>query len=153
MGRVTMEIKNCALKIASRHETRDPIRIAKELGFVLIFTPLVDIRGYYQYLKRCHVIYINNELDEYNRRFVCAHELGHFFLHRHMNRIFMDTRTQFVTSRYEREADKFAVDLIFDDYELQDYLDESLPSIAQSLGISYELAEYRMSTVQPSFYF
>ena len=147
-----MEIKKSAQSLAIKHSTRDPFKIARELGMIVIFTPLTGIRGYYQYKARRHIIYINNELDEFMARFVCAHELGHIFLHRNMNRIFMDSYTQFVTSRYERDADRFAVEFLFDDDELQDYLGMSLVTVAERLRINYELAEYRMSTVQPFFF-
>ena len=147
-----MEIKKLVQSLIKRYGTHDPFKLAKELGIIVIPVKLVDIRGYYQYKARRHIVYINNELDEFMTQFVCAHELGHIFLHRNMNRAFMDTYTLFVTNRYEIEANKFAVDLLFDDDELQEYLNLSLPTVAERLRISYELAEYRMSTVQPSLF-
>ena len=64
----------------------------------------------------------------------------------------MDTRTFMVTSRYETEADHFAADLIYDDYDLQDYLELPLPTAAACLGLSEPLAAYRLGSVQPSLY-
>ena len=57
-----MDIKECALTLVSQHETRDPFQIAKELDFIIIFTQLDGIRGFYQFINRCH-----NHL--YQRRF------------------------------------------------------------------------------------
>ena len=88
-----MDMKRLAERLVKRFGTRDPFRIAEELGYIIIYTPLVGVRGFYQYLKRCHIIYLDSELDEDTTRFVCAHELGHSLLHRGLNRIFMDTRT------------------------------------------------------------
>ena len=84
-----MDIKRLAERLVDKHGTRDPFRIAAELGYTIIYTPLVGVRGFYQYLKRCHIIYLDSELDDATARFVCAHELGHSFLHRGLIRIFM----------------------------------------------------------------
>lgn len=145
-----METKCLADGLAKKYHTRDPFRIADALGYTIIYTPLVGVRGFYQYIKRCHIIYMDNSLEDNAACFVCAHELGHSFLHRGYNRIFMDTRTFMVTSRYETEADHFAADLIYDDYDLQDYLDLPLPTAAACLGLSEPLAAYRLGSVQPT---
>ena len=144
-----MDIKRLAERLVDKHGTRDPFRIAAELGYTIIYTPLVGVRGFYQYLKRCHIIYLDSELDEATARFVCAHELGHSFLHRGLNRIFMDTRTFIITGRYETEANQFAVDLIYSDEELQPYLSRSYERAAAYMGVSNALAEYRMREVVP----
>ena len=139
-----MDIKRLAERLVDKHGTRDPFRIADALDYTIIYTPLVGVRGFYQYLKRCHIIYLDSELDEATARFVCAHELGHSFLHRGLNRIFMDTRTFIITGRYETEANQFAVDLIYSDEELQPYLSRSYERAAAYMGVSKALAEYRM---------
>ena len=147
-----MDIKSLAEKLVRKYGTRDPFKIAEVLGYIVLYAPLVGVRGFYQYLKRCHIIYLDPELDEDTARFVCAHELGHSLLHRGINRIFMDTRTFLVSSRYETEADQFAADLLYDDYDLQDLLTFPLPTAAASMGVSEELATYRLQTVQPTLY-
>ena len=147
-----MDINSLAEKLVRKYGTRDPFKIAEALGYIVLYAPLVGVRGFYQYLKRCHIIYLDPELDEDTARFVCAHELGHSLLHRGINRIFMDTRTFLVSSRYETEADQFAADLLYDDYDLQDLLTFPLPTAAASMGVSEELATYRLQTVQPTLY-
>lgn len=147
-----METKCLANSLVQKYGTRDPFKIADALGYTIIYTPLVGVRGFYQYIKRCHIIYMDNSLEDNVAGFVCAHELGHSFLHQGYNRIFMDTRTFMVTSRYETEADHFAADLIYDDYDLQDYLDFPLPTAAACLGLSEPLAAYRLGSVQPTLW-
>ena len=144
-----MNTKRLADALARKHGTRDPFQIANSLGYTIIYTPLVGVRGFYQYLKRCHIIYLDSSLDDNTARFVCAHELGHSLLHRGCNRIFMDTRTFVITSRYETEANRFAVDLIYDDDDLQDLLELPMPTVARCLGVPQPLAAYRMGSVQP----
>ena len=144
-----MDMKRLAERLVGKYGTRDPFRIAEEMGYIIICTPLVGVRGFYQYLKRCHIIYLDSELDDTTARFVCGHELGHSILHRDLNRIFMDTHTFFVTGRYETEANQFSVDLIYSDEELRPFLSRSYECAAAYMGVSNELAAYRMRGVIP----
>lgn len=135
--------------LTSKHHTNDPYEIARFLDFKVIFVPLLDIRGFCQKYKRNTVIYISDHLAEQERRFVCAHEIGHAVLHRGINRFFMDSRTLMLPGRYEREADEFAANLLWSDDELRAYQEWTIPQIAVRLGISEKLAEYRMLSVIP----
>ena len=142
-----MDQKRIAESLARKCGTRDPFRIANDLGMLVIRTPLKGIRGFYQYVKRCVIIYVDSELDEWASRFVCAHEIGHALLHRGYNRIFMDTHTYFAVSKYEIAADRFAVDLLFDDNDLVDLLEHPIQLAADFMGVSVELASYRLNSV------
>lgn len=142
-----MNSKRIAESLVRRYRTRDPFRLADALGYVVIRTPLRGIRGFYQHIKRCQIIYIDSALDDAAARFVCAHELGHSLLHRGYNRIFMDAHTYFPTKKYEIEANKFAVDLLFEDDDLRDFLEHPLQLAADSMGVSIELAEYRLKSI------
>lgn len=144
-----MGTKEIATDLSKQYGTRDPFVIVDALSYCTIYAPLVEMRGFYQYVEQCHVICIDSALNKRQARFVCAHELGHSLLHRGMNRIFMDAHTRMVASRYEKEADQFAVDLLFDDADLQGYLEWPVSTVAECLGISQELAAYRMGSVNP----
>lgn len=143
-----MDRKRVAASLVRRCGTKDPFRIAKDLGFLVIRTPLRGIRGFFQYVKRCSIIYIDSSLEDREASFVCAHELGHAILHRGCNRIFMDKHTYFPVNRQEIEADRFAVDLLFDDDELRDFLDHPVQVSADYMGVSMELAEYRLKSIK-----
>lgn len=139
-----MKQRHIAESLVKKHGTRDPFRIAQELGFVVIRTPLSGIRGFYQHIKRRHLIYVCSDLPEPEVRFVCAHELGHALMHRGHNRIFTDTNTYFVTDRPEIEANRFAVDLLYEDEDLRFFLDYPIQLAADFMGVSMDLAEYRL---------
>ena len=139
-----MDHTRTANSLVRKYGTRDPFRIADALGISVVRIPLNGIRGFYQYVKRCKIIYIADDLSEADARFVCAHELGHTLLHRGYNRIFMDTHTYFPTNRYEVEANRFAVDLLYDDDDLRFFLDYPIQLAADYMGVSVELAEYRL---------
>lgn len=143
-----MDQKRLAESLAHKYGTRDPFEIARALGYIVIRMPLYGIRGFCQYIKRCHVIFIDSGLNMQDSCFVCAHELGHSLLHKGYNRIFLDTHTHFVVKRYENEANRFAVDLLFDDDNLRVLLEFPIQIAADYMGVSTELAEYRMRTIK-----
>lgn len=143
-----MDCKRIAASLVRKYRTRDPFQLAEALGCVVIRTPLQGIRGFYQYVKRCYVIYIDSALGEQDARFVCAHEIGHALMHRGYNRIFLDSHTYFPTNKYEIEANRFAVDLLFDDDDLRDLLEFPVQLAADYMGVSVDLAGYRMRSVK-----
>ena len=67
-----MDTKALANRVAAQHGTRDPFRIAEELGFIVIRAPLVEMRGLRQYVKRRTIVYVNACLDEPQQRRECA---------------------------------------------------------------------------------
>lgn len=142
-----MDCKRIAASLVRKFRTRDPFRLADALGYVVICTPLQGIRGFYQYVQRCYVIYIDSGLEELEARFVCAHEIGHALMHRGYNRIFMDSHTYFPTNKYEIEANRFAVDFLYDDEDLRDFLEHPVQLAADCMGVSTELAAYRLQSI------
>ena len=143
-----MTIKVLADETAKRHNTRNPFQIANDLGFIIVYAPLMEVRGFQQRILRRNLIYINSDLDETQQRLVCAHELGHYFLHRGTNRVFMDRSTDFVSQKAENEAHKFSVDLIYADDVLMDFIYQPIEKAANYMGISENLAEYRMKNMR-----
>ena len=139
-----MNTRPIADKLIRRFGTRNPIRIAEELGYIIIETPLCGIRGYHQYVQRCNIIYLDNNLSEQDRLWVCAHELGHSIMHKGLNRIFMDTCTHMISNRYETEADRFAADLLFDDEVIENLHDYSVQTVAECLGVTIDIARYKI---------
>lgn len=143
-------MKRIANSLVRKYQTRDPFRIARALGYVVIRTPLKGIRGFCQKLNRRQVIYVDSNLPEPEARFVCAHEIGHLLMHRGYNRIFMDTNTYFPVNRQEIEASRFAVDLLYDDDDLRFFLEYPVQLAADYMGVSTALAEYRLGSIPPS---
>lgn len=140
--------KRIAESLVRKFGTRDPFQIAEGLGFLIIRTPLEGIRGFFQYVKRCSIIYIDSGLDDRAAQFVCAHEIGHALMHQGYNRIFMDTHTYFQVSRYEVQANRFAVDLLFEDDDLRDFMEHPIQVAADCMGVSVDLAEYRLQSIK-----
>lgn len=110
---IALRVKN----LACRHNTRDPFRIAKELGIHIKFLPYEQTKGYFCEVHTNKFIVINSNLDEFSQLIVAAHELGHALLHSN-NKCGRPTQpiqdyTLFPTdSIYENEANKFAAELL-----------------------------------------
>lgn len=130
-----MIAKEYATKLMRRCQSNDPFTIAQMLDVLLISCTLVDLNGFYQYHKRNHIIYLSDTLDESAARFVLAHELGHMQMHRNLNTVFMDTKTFNPRSKFERQANAFAVELLLPDDLLREYPDCTLYHIARSVGV------------------
>ena len=142
-----MDGKALAASLSKKYETRDPFRLADELGFIVVSAPLIDMRGFQQRVKRRNIIYVNSDLDAQQQDLVCGHEMGHCFLHRGLNRIFMNLNTQFVTQKFENEANLFSLELNYTDDELLPFLNRSITEAAVYMGVSVQLATWRMQTV------
>lgn len=139
-----MDIKRLVNSLVRKHKTRDPFEIIENLNAIVVFHPLQGVRGFYQYFQRNNIIYIDETLSEHEQRLVCAHELGHMLLHKKSNAIFMDSRTQLNTTKYEIEADRFAMDLIMSDEEIEEHLYLTTAQFSRLFGYSKKLIELRM---------
>lgn len=138
------DIKSRVSKLVRHYKTRNPFEMVKGMNVVLVYYPLVGIRGFYQYFKRNNIIYIDESLSDFEKKFVLAHELGHMILHKKSNAIFMDTRTCMKTSGYELEADMFAMHLLVSDEVIEDYKDYTLEQLSRALGYQQKLIELRL---------
>ena len=138
-----MNIHSLVESVVRKYHTRNPFEIAEERNAILVYAPLIDIRGFYQYFQRNHIIYIDENLPENERAFVCAHELGHMFLHKKSNAVYMDTKTYFNTNRYENEANAFAAELLIPDELIYENRDMSKAQIARLAGYSEKIMDFK----------
>ena len=134
-----MCIKRRVSQLVRKYQTRDPFEMIKGMNVILVHYPLEGVRGFYQYFQRNNIIYLDERLTETEQRFVLAHELGHMFLHKRANAIFMDTRTQFNTNKFEKEANTFAIELLVPDTEIAENPDLTIGQLARMTGYSEEL--------------
>ena len=140
-----MGIKGKVDLLVKKYDTRNPLELIRVLNVILIYAPLVGVRGFYQYYQRNNIIYIDEKLPERERKFVVAHELGHMFFHKKSNFIFMDTHTNFNCAKYEIEANKFAMELLISDDDLFLYKDCSIEQKARVFGCDKKMIELRLT--------
>ena len=139
-----MTIKQKANSLARKYNSRNPFEIIKNLNAIVVFCPLKGVKGFYQYFQRNNIIYIDNELSESEQRFVCAHELGHMLIHKNANAIFMDSQTHLNISKYEIEADRFAINLLISDDDIENNLEYTVNQLSRLFGYHEKLIELRL---------
>ena len=139
-----MNIKWLVDSLVRKYNTRNPFEIISHLNVIVVFYPLHGVKGFYQYFQRNNIIYIDEALSDQERLFVCAHELGHMLLHKKANAIFMDSRTQLNTTKYEIEADRFAINLLLSDADIKEHLDYSTAQFSRLFGYNKRLIELRL---------
>ncbi|GIQ67396.1 ImmA/IrrE family metallo-endopeptidase [Xylanibacillus composti] len=121
--------------------TNDPSVIASLKNIRILFNDLGDTLGFFSTYKRIRFIHIHSELEESLQRFVCAHELGHAILHPNVNTPFLKKNTYFSINRIEREANKFAVELLLPDSLLCEGM--TIYEAARLCGIPEEVAHLK----------
>ena len=130
--------------LVRKYQTRNPFEMIRGMNAILVSYPLNGVRGFYQYFQRNNIIYIDENLPEHEKLFVCAHELGHMFLHKKANALFMDTRTHFTTSKYETEANDFAIHLLLSDEFISEHDGYTLEQMSRLTGYNKKLIALRM---------
>ena len=143
-----MNIHGLAESIVKKYHTRNPFEIIKERNVILVYAPLIDVRGFYQYFQRNHIIYIDENLSTSEKKFVCAHELGHMLMHKKTNAVYMDTKTCFNTNKYEIEANTFAAELLIPDEIIQENCNLTTEQLSHLLGYEQSLIELRLKSYQ-----
>ncbi|GGB41364.1 ImmA/IrrE family metallo-endopeptidase [Lentibacillus populi] len=119
-----MWIKNIVDNLVKKYGTNDPFEIASAKNiYVLEHNLHEEIYGFYKYIRRNKFIYINSNLYQEEKRFTCAHELGHSEIHPRVSTPFLKRNTLFSVDKIEVEANRFAVELLMPDdtlYKLSD---------------------------------
>lgn len=110
----------------------DPFRIARNMNYIILKGDLGTTNGYYYNYERNKIIGINYNLNEIEQLRVCAHELGHSILHEDAHYLFLCKKAFFSMSKYEKEADIFAIHLLlskYDEDELSAFTTEHISNI------------------------
>lgn len=111
-----MWLKEKVINLIKKYNSTNPFEIASCMNIHIIRWDLHEqINGYYKYDRRNRYIVINQKLSEELQKVVCAHELGHAILHTRVNTPFMTKNTFFSVSKIEREANRFAAELLIPD--------------------------------------
>ena len=138
-----MDIRNLVQSLVKKYNTRNPFEILRQKKVILVYAPLNGVRGFYQYFQRNHIIYIDENLSDSEKRFVCAHELGHMLLHKKANALFMDTHTFFNTEKYEVEANTFAAELLIPDELIFEHPDMPADQLARLAGYNEKIMNFK----------
>lgn len=138
-------VRKKALACKRKFNTSDPFKLARVLGIEVMICDIGSRLGCYMYLKRSKCIWINESLEDNERTFVMAHEVGHAILHPKENCYFLRNQT-LLNTKIEREANTFAVEfLIPDDVILEAKANGyTVDQLSRILGYEKELIELRL---------
>lgn len=141
-----MNEKKLADNLVKIHLTNNPIEIAENKGIIVLFENLGTINGYYNTTFRQKFIHVNSSLSKHKQLFTIAHELGHALLHPKANTPFLRENTYFSINKLEIEANRFAINLLINDFDLQECLEKeySNEQIAKVFGYPKSLIELRL---------
>lgn len=140
-----MDVRNIVERTLQKYQTRSPYELADRLGVMISRCELGSIRGYYLKKYRIKQIVLNCNLNSTDEEFVLAHEIGHSILHPDHNTPFLLENTYMSKSKYECEANKFAIELLVPDEIFRDNPEYTMEQFSRLTGYAEELIRLRIN--------
>ena len=144
------EISESVAKLVKKYDERDPFKLCRAMGIVLIFRAMGKepdaVKGFFLEKNRIRMITINNYLPEVIQRIIVAHELCHAINHREHGVAAFHEFTMFdQNSVMEKDANLFAAELILEDNKVFAALnrDTTFFSAAAQLYVPAELLDFK----------
>lgn len=112
-------IKEEARKLINFWGTANPFKLAEYLKIMIMYNDLGNVKGYSIMSLGKKIIFLNKDLNDFDKRVVCAHELGHCYCHDIVDLKFLLQHTYLIERRVlEKEANIFASELLkdYDEY-------------------------------------
>ncbi|MDO4711306.1 MAG: ImmA/IrrE family metallo-endopeptidase [Peptostreptococcaceae bacterium] len=147
-------IARAVAELIDRYEDRDPFALCAHLDIEILWHPMCEeIKGYFFLHQGVRIIVLNSELDDFMKKMVCAHELGHAILHEHIvdrENFTIDFAVYDVSAKPELQANLFAGELLVDDNDVLELLEvyDNYFDIAGELGVSPELLDFKIRMMQ-----
>lgn len=135
------DIKNKVRELTAKYQTNDPFELSEALG-ILIF-PSKALKGCTMNLLGYPVIFLGNDLNDDERRYVCAHELAHNVLHDIEQYDILMSSPFFNKDRIEQEANAFAAELLVDNDVCSRYSGFTLEQVAAAEHVPPELIKLK----------
>lgn len=144
-----MWIKEMVENLCRQYGTRNPFQLAADTGTILLLEDLGSTLGYYSHCYQDKFIHVNSRLSEQQQAITCAHELGHSVLHPEISTPYLRASTLFSVDKLELQANRFMVQLLVSDDDLQLFFSDGLGSyqIADIYGVPEYLIDYKVQTI------
>ena len=146
-----MDVKKSVSNLKKKFKTTNIFELIDFLNIEVIETDLESkTLGMYRTIKRNKFIFLNNNLDYIEKKFILAHELGHAVLHSSVNCFFLENNSFFVKNKIEKEANQFSAELLIDDVELKNLLCSSYTTaqIAALMEVPESLILYKLKNLK-----
>lgn len=110
------EIRELACRLVQQYAATSPFELCDLLAVNVFQCELPAQMGgvSFQTEENNSVILLNRNLGKMERRYCCAHELGHVMLHPNLNALSIAEHTFLCVPRFEKEADYFAACLLIE---------------------------------------
>lgn len=144
-----LDIKALAVGVIEEYSTNNPFEIAEKLNIVILYHELPDkLKGY----RIDNLVILNKKLTYKEKKWVLAHELGHYFIHDYISIGNCFKNELLIKEKYERQADIFASELLLTD--IDKYCIEGLTDkqIASMLNVPLKLVKYKVYDERSSNY-
>lgn len=137
------DIRKLVSSYVRKYGTRNPFELAEYLNIQVQIGSLGSCSGCYMFLKNHRCIFLNENLDEYERTVVMAHELGHAIMHRKENCYFIRSKTFLLTSKNEIEANRFAAEFLIPDISIFENDTLTIKQFSKLSGYPEELVKLK----------
>lgn len=134
-----------ARRLLKRMNTTDPFELADALNIhVMMRNDFKSQKGAFKVILGQMFIFINSNLSEELQRIICAHEIGHALMHKHLavnNAVLMEFELFNITSEYEYDANVFAACILLDEDEIIELAQQGydVVQISRQLGTNVNL--------------
>ena len=134
-----MDIEKIVQDLIEEHETSNPYLLCKRLKIRIRVSNLGRVKGFFKKQRKHKYIVLNEELTEFGKLITLSHELGHGVLHSDGYIIFMKEHfLPSINSKFEREANIFAANLLIKN----EYLGKYEPESEEDTKLYNELLNY-----------
>lgn len=122
-----------AKKLKKKYGDIESICIAKDIH--ILFTALSrGVTGLHVHTHRVHTIVLQKGLDPYLTRFILCHELGHYFMDKTQNKLYIDPYIS-KNNYIERRADIFSAAIILPEKIPEEFADYTSAQLARYYGV------------------
>ena len=141
-------IRESIRRVVNCYGTSNPEELIHAMGIKLGYLPndtdIDKLKGCYGMVNGEKVILIHPDLDDMERKVVCAHELNHAILHPTTNALFLTTYTFVRLGTLELEADIGASELLIPDEICYKYYGMECKQIAYIENLPLRYVELKM---------
>lgn len=149
----TAEIVKIVNKLIDRCGTRDPYKVAKELGINVIYRNFDKQRGAYKVILKNRFVFLKNGMHPVVEQIVLWHEIGHDILHR-QEAVAVGGFKEFNIfdmreNRMEYEANIFASQASLPDDTILEYIENGydIQQIARAMCSDINLIALKVDTL------
>jgi Zn-dependent peptidase ImmA (M78 family) len=140
-------IKDIVNGLVETYKTNNPFELCDMLNINIMYNNLgTEIKGFFQRTPNgFEIIHINSILSYANKKYICAHELGHAILHVDLSiSFFIENGLNNYRNKYESQADIFAAELLIpDNYSKCDIKNMSIEQLSCYFGVNERLIKYK----------